>query len=71
MGGLLKAIQVAGSQAELANLIGGSVKQQHVSYWLKSRVPAEWCRRINQETGVPLSDLRPDIYPPDEFKETG
>ena len=60
MNGLTKAIEQAGSQAKLAALLG--VKQQHVSYWLRSRVPAEWCRPISEATGVPVSDLRPDLF---------
>jgi len=62
MSGLLRAIQIAGSQAKLALAISGNVKQQHVSYWLKNRVPAQYCGPIHQATGVPLEELRPDVF---------
>ena len=62
MSGLKLAIEKAGSQAKLAALLPGDVKQQHVSYWLKNRVPAQYCQHINQATGVPLKELRPDVF---------
>jgi len=66
MSGIAKAIDIAGTQAKLATLLsdltGKTVKQQNVSSWLNSRVPAEWCLPISRATGVPLSELRPDVY---------
>jgi DNA-binding transcriptional regulator YdaS (Cro superfamily) len=59
-----RAIQKAGSQEALAELIG--VKQQHVSYWLnkgRQRVPAEHCAAIEAATGVAKHELRPDVFP--------
>ena len=56
------AIEKAGSQAKLAALLPGDIKQQHVSYWLQNRVPAQYCKPIHQITGVPLEDLRPDVF---------
>jgi len=62
MSGLKLAIKKAGSQAKLAALLPGDVRQQHVSYWLKNRVPAQYCQPIHKVTGVPLCDLRPDVF---------
>lgn len=36
---LLRAIEICGSQAELARRIGGDVQQQHVSYWVQNGLP--------------------------------
>jgi len=65
---LEKAIKVAGSQSQLSRLIGES--QQNISHWLnKGKVPAEQALPIEKLTGVPRYELRPDIYPPEEYKE--
>lgn len=62
MNGLKRAIEIAGSQAKLADALPGDVKQQHVSYWLKNRVPAQHCGAIHRITGVSLVSLRPDVF---------
>lgn len=65
---LKNAIQAAGSQSELSRLIGES--QQSISHWLnKSKVPAEQVIPIEKLTGIPRYELRPDIYPPEEYKK--
>ena len=64
LSGLEKAILIAGSQGALAQKLG--VKQAHVWYWLhRSRkgTPAEHVLRIEQLTGIPRHELRPDLYP--------
>lgn len=63
MEGLNKAIGILGSQQKLAEAC--NVKQQHVSYWLKNRVPAERVAVIVHATQnqVTPHDLRPDLYP--------
>lgn len=63
---LQRAIKVAGSQAELARRIGK--KQAHVWNWLNrdKRVPAEAVLAVESATGVSKSELRPDLYPPEE-----
>jgi TorA maturation chaperone TorD len=60
---LERAISAAGGQSALARQIGKS--QGHVWHWLKvaKRVPAEAVIAIEAATGVPRSDLRPDVYP--------
>ena len=62
---LTRAIAAAGGQSALARAIG--VQQAHVWYWLKKRsgkVPAEKVLPIEEATGVPRHELRPDLYPP-------
>jgi DNA-binding transcriptional regulator YdaS (Cro superfamily) len=61
--GLQKAIAKAGSQRELAELLG--VRQSHISNWLRrnKRVPAGRVCAIEAATGVPRHELRPDLYP--------
>jgi DNA-binding transcriptional regulator YdaS (Cro superfamily) len=63
--GLSKAIQSAGGQKALADLLG--VRQSHVSNWLNrnKRVPAERVLDIERVTGVSRTELRPDLYPPE------
>jgi DNA-binding transcriptional regulator YdaS (Cro superfamily) len=50
-------------QSALARLLG--VNKSSVALWALRRVPAERVIEIERETGIPRSDLRPDIYPPD------
>lgn len=62
---LARAIEILGSQAQLASAIGR--KQQSVNEVVRrgKRVPAEWCLKIEQATDgvVTRHDLRPDLYP--------
>ena len=64
--GLQRAVSIAGSQAELARRMGGKVKQQHISFWLKGDLPAEQVRAVVAATDGEVSahQLRPDLYPP-------
>lgn len=59
-----KAVEVCGSQSELARRIG--VKQGHIWYWLHrgKKAPPEFCRAIEIATGsaVSIHDLRPDVF---------
>lgn len=61
---LQKAIEAAGGQEILAKHLG--VPQSLISYWLnkaKRGVPAERVPAIEDITGIPRHELRPDIYP--------
>lgn len=61
---LKRACDVAGGQKPLADRIGTT--QSQVWYWLtrsKKGVPAEFVLPIERETGVPRSELRPDLWP--------
>lgn len=62
---LEQALQIAGSQSELARICG--VLQPTVWKWLQSskRIPAEHVLRVEAATCVPRHYLRPDIYPAD------
>lgn len=62
---LQQALDVAGSQSELARICG--VQQPTVWKWLQTskRLPAEHVLRVEAATGVPRHHLRPDIYPAD------
>lgn len=63
-----KAIQVAGSQEELAALLSAHlnrrVKQQNISYWKRAgRVTPKMVPAVEAVTGVSRHELRPDIFP--------
>lgn len=60
---LLRAIEVAGSQSELARLCG--LSPTSVWKWVNQskQLPAEFVLRVEEATGVSRHHLRPDIYP--------
>lgn len=64
---LLRAIDLVGSQTELADMLG--VRQQTISYWIyhSQQVPPKHVLKIEKATkgNVTRSQLRPDIYPSD------
>jgi DNA-binding transcriptional regulator YdaS (Cro superfamily) len=62
---LERACKLSGGQKALAEAIGTG--QSQVWYWLmrsKKGVPAEFVLKIEQVTGVPRHEIRPDIFPP-------
>ena len=61
-----RAAKVMGTQAALAEKLG--VTAQAVTNWRRNGVPAERVLDIERVTGVPRHELRPDIYPPDEYR---
>lgn len=64
MTALDRAVQSAGSQQALAQLLG--IKPPSVSGWYdRRRVPAERCIAIERATGVSRHQLRPDVFGPD------
>jgi DNA-binding transcriptional regulator YdaS (Cro superfamily) len=65
MNTLLNTIHGLG-QAEFARSLG--VTQGLVSQWVNqtTRITAERAVQIHQVHGVPLSDIRPDLWPPDQ-----
>ncbi|MBH1486531.1 helix-turn-helix domain-containing protein [Stenotrophomonas maltophilia] len=64
MSALDRAVQSAGSQQALAQLLG--IKPPSVSGWYdRCRVPAERCIAIELATGVSRHQLRPDVFGPD------
>lgn len=56
--GLTKAIEAAGSRSELARRLG--ISQQAVSQW--RTIPLRQIVAVEQATGVPREELRPDLY---------
>ena len=68
MTAITQAISSIGKIADLAAAIG--VSPQAVRKWEKEdKVPAERVLLIESITGVPRYELRPDIYPPEEYKQ--
>lgn len=61
---LQKAIEIAGSRKQLAKAIGCK-HSSHIGVMLNRDKQASTCYalKIHQVTGVPLHELRPDIYP--------
>lgn len=57
-GGLEKAIAAKGNLTALAEALRMTI--QAVSQW--NEIPAERCQDVHRVTGVPLHELRPDIY---------
>jgi DNA-binding transcriptional regulator YdaS (Cro superfamily) len=64
---LERAILSAGSAKALSALMG--VTPMAVSYWKARGLPARHAIRIEQVTGVPRQELRPDLYPPESLDE--
>ena len=61
-----RAITICGGQVKFADLLG--VSQGTVSKWDKVPVEDGEVLTVEKHTGVPRWELRPDIYPPDEFQ---
>lgn len=64
---LQEAIESIGSQSALARLVG--VSSTAVNKWVGRgmHLPAEHVLTVERETGVSRHDLRPDLYPIEEF----
>lgn len=58
---LLRAIEAVGGQKTLAEKL--SIKSQAISQW--DRVPVGRVLTIEELSGIPRTELRPDIYPPE------
>lgn len=65
------AIELIGSQKEVAKLCG--IKQSSVSNWLRrsKKIPSRHVLTIERATEgkVKRWQLRPDLYPPEEYEE--
>lgn len=55
-----RAIVAAGGGSKLAAALG--VGKQAVCNWQRSRVPARHVYRVSEITGVPMRELRPDLF---------
>jgi DNA-binding transcriptional regulator YdaS (Cro superfamily) len=60
---LKQAIDAAGSQSELARLLGVSTTSVWKMVNNAKRMSAEFVLKAEQATGVSRHDLRPDLYP--------
>ena len=59
---LARAIESAGSQQALADLLG--IKSPSIAEWKeRGRIPANRVLDIERLTGVSRHELRPDLYP--------
>ncbi|PZQ56247.1 MAG: hypothetical protein DI555_06435 [Novosphingobium pentaromativorans] len=63
---LARAVRKVGSQSAFARLLG--TRQSTIFGWLKNAkdLPAEHARLVSDATGIPLHELRPDIFLPDD-----
>ena len=52
------ACEKAGSAAELARRLG--IKRQAIIQW--TEIPIRHVHKVNEVTGIPLTDLRPDVF---------
>lgn len=52
-----------GTQARLASVCDVSAPSIHDRRRRGTEVPAEWARRIHDDSGIPLHEMRPDLWP--------
>ncbi|UIP28862.1 YdaS family helix-turn-helix protein [Photobacterium sp. TLY01] len=71
---LRKAIGNCNGQSQLAEKVNQVtdkdkyLKQFNISKWIQmGRVPSEWVLDVENASGVPCWELRPDLYPPSRF----
>ncbi|CAG8998076.1 MAG: hypothetical protein CENE_00007 [Candidatus Celerinatantimonas neptuna] len=71
---LQRSIDVCGGQSSLANKInqhsgaGTLLQPTNIRKWVQlKRVPGKWVLKVEQASGVPCWELRPDLYPPERF----
>jgi Uma2 family endonuclease len=63
---LQRAVEIAGGQTALALRIGKT--QGHISKWLeRDFIPPDVVLSIESATGISRHELRPDLYPAEEF----
>lgn len=62
---LQRAIDIAGSQAELSVKIGLARTSSNVGIMVSrdKKASAKYVAKISEATGVPCHELRPDIFP--------
>lgn len=62
---MASAVEKAGGAVALCRLMGGRPSRQAIESW--AICPAHRVLQISDLTGVPVTKLRPDIYPPERF----
>ena len=62
---LLRAVEIAGSAAELAEKIGLERTASNVNVMVNrdKKASVKYVAKISEVTGVPCYELRPDIFP--------
>jgi len=61
-----RAVDVAGSQSELARIVGCTPANVHQHLRARRLLPARFVLAVEAALGIPRYELRPDIYPPEE-----
>ncbi len=61
-----RAVDVAGSQSELARIVGCTPANVHQHLRARRLLPARFVLAVEASLGIPRYELRPDIYPPEE-----
>lgn len=73
MKGAADAIELMGGPArtamQLSSITGKVVTRHRVLAWKRYGLAPPWHPVIHQITGIPLSDLDPEIYPPHLFPQ--
>lgn len=71
---LQRAIDACGGQGALATEINQQsnddthLQPTNIRKWVQlGRVPGKWVLKVEQASGVPCWELRPDLYPPERF----
>jgi hypothetical protein len=55
------AIDLGGGVTKLGNALG--IPRQNIQGWRQNgRIPAEWVRRVSEETKMTNAELRPDLF---------
>jgi DNA-binding transcriptional regulator YdaS (Cro superfamily) len=68
MTGIEKVIEKLGSQKALAEAL--NVSTMAISKWVSiGKVPADRVLNVEKLSGISCHELRPDIYPPERFKQ--
>lgn len=52
-----------GSQRKLADALGLAVSTVNHHVLKGNPIPPEWARKLHDERGIPLHELRPDLWP--------
>lgn len=62
MTGIEKLLQHFGTQVKAAKVLG--VSKQAVNSWVKgrNRIPPSMAKSIEEKTGIPRSEFRPDLW---------
>lgn len=61
------AIQKAGGGAVLARALG--ITMPAITHWKRRGIPAERVQAVSRLTGIPLHELRPDLFDPPQRVE--